>query len=383
LALFLPPASLEGAALFAWLAVFAVLLRFTMTFFQVPHLALGGELSSDYIERSSVMSYNNLFSYMTGGTFWLVSYALIFPATADYARGVLNPAGWPVFGIVGASSILLNLFASAHFTRKVIPRLPKAPPDLPAFRLRGVFQEMRLALRNSSYRALVLGLVFLSGTLGVHQTLNLHMQTYFWGLTSEQLTLFVVGGPIGFLGAFLLTAQLNLRLDKRPTIVLSALGTVIFGALPISLRLLGWFPGNDHPALIWLLVANAAFPIFFGAMLSITVMSCLADLVDEHELLTGRRQEGLFFSARTFFGKATSSIGHLLAGIGLDVIGFPENAVPGEVSSDVLFRLGIFYAPVAAIPGLISVYCYGLYRMDRRRHEEIVAELQERRRAER
>jgi Na+/melibiose symporter-like transporter len=378
LALFFPPAFLEDASLFGWLAVFAVLLRFSMTFFEVPHLALGGELSNDYIERTSVMSFNNLFSYLTGGAFWIVSYAFIFPATAEYARGVLNPAGWPVFGVIGATSILVNLLVSAHFTRQEIPRLPKAPVGLPTFRLTAVFDEMRGALGNRNYRALVLGLMLLSGTLGIHQTLNLHMHTYFWELTSEQLTLFVIGGPIGFWAAFLITARLNLRFDKRPTIVTAALGTALFGALPVGLRLLGWFPDNGHPALIWLLVANLSFPIAFGAILNITVMSCLADVADEYELTTGRRQEGIFYSARTFFGKATSNIGHLLAGIGLDVIGFPERAVPGEVAGDTLFRLGVFYAPIAAIPALISAWCYGLYGIDRKRHEGIAAELRAR-----
>jgi Na+/melibiose symporter-like transporter len=60
------------------------------------------------------------------------------------------------------------------------------------------------------------------------------------------------------------------------------------------------------------------------------------------------------------------------------VIGFPENAVPGQVPADILFRLGIFYAPIAAIPGLISAYCYGFYRIDRWRHAEIATELRER-----
>jgi Na+/melibiose symporter-like transporter len=381
LALFLPPQGLEGTALFAWLSVFAVGLRFSMTFFQVPHLALGGELSTDYIERSSVMSYNSLLSYTTGGAFWIASYAFIFPATAEYARGVLNPAGWPVFGIVGALTIAINLLVSAHFTRKEIPRLPKAPDDLPPFRLGGVLREIRGALRNPSYRALLLGLVFISGTAGIHQTLNLHLNTYFWGLTSEQLTLFVFSGPVGFVGAFVLTSRLNYRFDKRQTIVAAALGTVAFGLLPVSLRLLGWFPDNDHPALLWLLVGNAALPIFFSATLNISVMSGLADIADEHELATGRRQEGIFYSARTLFGKATSSIGHLLAGIGLDVIAFPEAAVPGSVPEDVLFRLGVFYGPIAAIPGLISAWCYGRYRIDRASHQRTAAALAERRAA--
>jgi Na+/melibiose symporter-like transporter len=324
------------------------------------------------------MSYNSLLGYLTGGGFWIVSYAFIFPATPDYARGVLNPAGWPVFAIVGASSILVNLLCSAHFTRKEIPRLAQAPVDLPRYRARTVLREMGGALRNRNYRALLLGLIFLSGTMGVHQTLNLHMQTYFWELTSEQLTLFVVGGPIGIFGAFVLAPILNRKLDKRPTIALAALGVVILAALPVALRLLGWFPDNDYPGLIWLLVAIAVFPLGFGAILNISVLSSLGDVADEHELETGRRQEGVFYSARTFFGKATSGIGHLLAGIGLDAIGFPANAEPGLVSDDVLFRLGVFYAPIAAIPGLISVYCYAGYRIDRARHAEISAEILER-----
>ena len=44
-------------------------------------------------------------------------------------------------------------------------------------------------------------------------------------------------------------------------------------------------------------------------------MSALADISDEHELNTGRRQEGIFYSARTFFAKVTNGIGHLIAGI--------------------------------------------------------------------
>ena len=40
------------------------------------------------------------------------------------------------------------------------------------------------------------------------------------------------------------------------------------------------------------------------AMLTISVLSALADIADEHELDTGRRQEGMFYAARTFFAQA-------------------------------------------------------------------------------
>jgi glycoside/pentoside/hexuronide:cation symporter, GPH family len=46
--LYSPPAALTGISLFLWFTVFAIFHRVAMTFYSVPHLALGSELSSDY-----------------------------------------------------------------------------------------------------------------------------------------------------------------------------------------------------------------------------------------------------------------------------------------------------------------------------------------------
>ena len=81
----------------------------------------------------------------------------------------------------------------------------------------------------------------------------------------------------------------------------------------------------------------------------------LADVTDEHELLTGRRQEGIFFAARAFFGKLTTGLGHLLAGIGLDAIAFPTGSKPGELDPETLFQFGVLAGPLTLLPGLVSI----------------------------
>jgi Na+/melibiose symporter-like transporter len=115
------------------------------------------------------------------------------------------------------------------------------------------------------------------------------------------------------------------------------------------------------------------------AMLMISALSALADVADEHELDTGRRQEGVFYAARTFFAKMSSGFGHVIAGVALDVIHFPTGAKPGEVAQDVVFKLGLLDGPVAALPAFISVIFYAAYRIDRRRHTEIQRQLATRR----
>ena len=107
-------------------------------------------------------------------------------------------------------------------------------------------------------------------------------------------------------------------------------------------------------------------------------MSALADIADEHELNTHRRQEGIFYAARSFFAKASSGLGHLLAGIAIDVIDFPVGAEPGTVDQEIIFKLGLIDGPIAVVPGVIAVFFYLQYNLTRERHAAIQARLQAR-----
>jgi GPH family glycoside/pentoside/hexuronide:cation symporter len=49
--LFAPPAGLTEMGLFWWLTIFSIATRTFMTFYSVPHMSLGAELTSDYDER--------------------------------------------------------------------------------------------------------------------------------------------------------------------------------------------------------------------------------------------------------------------------------------------------------------------------------------------
>ena len=104
-------------------------------------------------------------------------------------------------------------------------------------------------------------------------------------------------------------------------------------------------------------------------------MSALADIADEHELITGIRQEGVFYAARSFFSKTSNGIGHVIAGIALDLIAFPENAMPGEVPDEIIFNLGLIDGPFAMIWGLIAAFFYARYKITRESHLKVKEKL--------
>ena len=153
----------------------------------------------------------------------------------------------------------------------------------------------------------------------------------------------------------------------------------------VGLRLLDapWFPANGSALVLPLvMVVN-----FVGAMLAPPIFGSLnamfADIVDEHELETGHRREGVIFAARSFLIKAISSVGVVVGGWVIDWIDFPRGARAGTVPEDVLWDLGLYQAPLPSIFVFLAVILYSGYRLDRKRHAEILAALNQRRAAAR
>ena len=104
------PLLFAAFALFAWFLGWSISLRTFMTLYHVPHLALGGELSTSYTERSKIMSFNNFFGWIGGAGIFKVN-TLVFFATAGMAgNGLLNGESYPAFALAISLAIVTVLF---------------------------------------------------------------------------------------------------------------------------------------------------------------------------------------------------------------------------------------------------------------------------------
>ena len=146
--------------------------------------------------------------------------------------------------------------------------------------------------------------------------------------------------------------------------------SIFWGTAPVVLRLVGWLPANHTPLLFPLMVGHTIISVTLIIMFGIVQSSMLADIVEESELATGRREEGLFFAARTFAAKATSGIGTLFAGIALDLIQFPRGAAPGTVPAEAVFKLGVIYGPLLMVFYLLALGAMCFYRITRSGHDD-------------
>ena len=141
-----------------------------------------------------------------------------------------------------------------------------------------------------------------------------YMNIYYWEFRSEDIgNLILMGSFFGYISGFLFSARIHNRFDKRATIVTTAVTLSIFPAMPVILRLMGFFPENGSWMLLPAVATFGALAAASGSIINISVMSAIADIADENALKYGVRQEGILYSARTFFAKLDNSLGHGVA----------------------------------------------------------------------
>jgi Na+/melibiose symporter-like transporter len=377
-AVFNPPAGLSDLALAIWCSVCVSCMRWAMTFFHTPHLALGGELSPNYLERSKVMAYNSFFTWSGGAAVSYIALTFFFPRTPEFHNGLLNPEPWDEFARVMSVAIVVILFASAWFTRDRIPYLPKPAADTPKFSPAEFFKDVGKALTNVNYAWLLVGYFFLSMMLGLREGLRLYVYSFYWEISSSDLRLFIIGSFIGYATAFAFAAKMHGRFDKKRTAIWSALAYAVIPAIPIVLGQLGVLRA-DTPALLPILIAFATAGYAAVSVLQISIMSALADIADENELKHGLRQEGILYSTRALAAKFDQAIGTALAGFVITLIAFPDKATPGQVGPEILHNLALWDGVLASIPGVIAAFCYGRYRISREAYEQTRVALAKRR----
>jgi Na+/melibiose symporter-like transporter len=101
----------------------------------------------------------------------------------------------------------------------------------------------------------------------------------------------------------------------------------------------------------------------------IIVTSMLADVVEEVQVKTGRRAEGVLFAADSLLRKFSTSFAVALPGLLLNLVKFPRHATPGQVPASVLTHLAEIYLPLITVLYLCSTSLLMIYRGDRSRHE--------------
>jgi glycoside/pentoside/hexuronide:cation symporter, GPH family len=360
-------------ALFGYLVVVAIVTRTFITFYEIPSSALVPELTEDYDQRTSFISYRVLFGWAGGLAMLVLAYKVFLQPDATHKIGQLNETGYSRYGVTAAIVMFLAILISAAGTHRFIPQFRVPPAERKT--LGQYVREMADTLSNRAFLILMLSGIFFYMAVGLVFALNFYVLTYFWMLTSSQLSVIALATFVSVFLAFFVSPAISRRLGKKIASVVMFLFGLAISMMPLGLKFLGLFPANFSkdllPALWGFTVVSGIFTI--GA--SIMIVSMLADVVEESEAVTGRRSEGLFFAGSAFMQKVVTGFGLLASGLVLWAAGFPDNAVPGKVDPAIIDRFLLIYVPLDVVLFVIGFAVIWFFPITRESHRETLRTL--------
>jgi Na+/melibiose symporter-like transporter len=378
---FSPPHGLSENLLLAWLFGSVVVTNVSMSLFHVPWTALYAEFSDDYAERTSIVTWRYAVGTILAVAFTLAVYSFIFPKTAAYHFGQLNPHAYKLFAPVVALAVVATILVTTGLTQRDIPYLLQPVNKTPRFSLLRVWRDVASTFTNRNFLILFAGALLFAGIDGTTGTLSIYMSTYFWGLATEQLRWFTLAAS-GAFAAFAALGVIGRVFDKKLVLLVSFAALCIDGMGVIGLRLLHLLPPNGSTLLLVILVANETLRSFLGVLLGIMFVSMLADTIDMQELNTGRRQEGIFAAALAFSGKATAGVGAIIGGFMLEyMVHWPVHANPRTIDPHIVTRLGLVAGVLVPLLLVLPFALGTRYSITRASHARIREELDRRRKS--
>jgi len=372
--LFSPPEALKGAVLVIWMLVFTILVRLGLTAYGVPYYALSAELTTDYNERTSITAVREFANNFFNMILFIVAFMVFLPETPEFEDGMMNKAGYSPMVMFLAVMGILGAVIATYGTRHKVPDMRRYMDD-PRTSWKDTFAQIKIATDIKSFVWLCSGFGLILILYGTGSALSFYMGVYLWQFSQGEKLIVSLVPFISLIPAVLLATVLAAKLDKKPAVVFFSILYFLCSILPYAAFQLGLLPPLGSAGL--LIIICIASALGFSSLTAVVIItsSMLADVSDEMELATNKRQEGVLYAAYSFAQKMTFAIGTLIASVSLALIRFPDQANPSEVPQAQINGLALTAIAISLVFGLGAIYCFSKYSLSRKHHAEIQRQL--------
>ena len=374
---FYNPGIEDKGAVAVYATVSYVLLMTMYSFNNTPYSSLGGVMTADIRQRTSITSIRFVGSTIAQ----FVVQGLTLPLVAGLGGGD-DRRGWLYTVSLYAVVAFVCLIIAGVSARERI-----APPPQQDTNIR---RDMRSIFSDVPWRAMFVLTLFVFITLAVwgsamsfyfqdyadQQSLAHFLQRMGFDVTAEEaygvgFSLFnTVGALVQFVGVILLSNYLAARFGKRETFVVCLALTALFTAL-------FYLPQPDDISLMFVLCVLKSLAYAPTVPL---LWAMIGDVADHVEYRSHRRATGFCFSGVVFALKAGLGLGGAFAGLLLSAFGYVSGS--GDVQSWTAVQ-GIRWV-ASIIPALlfaVGVVALLFYPITKQFNERMQAELAERRNA--
>lgn len=361
------PRDWDGTAQFWYFLAMSLVFYTAVTMFEIPHGALGMEMTDDYHERTRLFSAKSLIGNVGAiitPWFYAMSHWDMFKGSGDEVDGMRRVS------YVAAAMVLVPAFACAFLCKeRHVEQVNKQDRE-------PLFVSLRRTGSNRTFLILV-GIVF-STVMGFNLVNGIanYIAIYFLygGDNDTASTLLGYNGTawaITSVAAVFPLMFMSKRIGKNRTMTTAIL--LMAGAQ--MLKIVCYNPSMPYLTMIPTVMLAAGMLMFF------TLASAMvADVCDEDELNSGTRSDGAYYSVFWWFMKMGMAIAYLIAGLIIEFAGFDQSLAIQSDRTMLLLRVFEIGLPIGLC--IVSLVLVRFYPLTEARAYEIKSQLDARRKTQ-
>lgn len=342
------------------------------TIYATPWVALGYELTDNYHERTRLMGTQNFIGQLA---YFIPPWLLVIMQSQTYFANMVEGAKGVAI-VIGAVVIILGILPAIFLRERQRPQgsgSPEQPLQLGALFI-GFFRDFLTTIRFLPFLQICLATFLVFNGFILIASFQTYVLIYYvsGGDQVEGAKLAGYAGTVATFSTFAVIAfvtWLGTRIGKqRAFLVSTGISAIGYG--------LKWFCYN--PEMPWLVMLPAPL-LAFGLGGLFTIMpAMMADIVDQDELNTGQRREGMYgaifwWVVKLGMAAALAGSGFLLNATGFDV------ALGGAQSERTVFLLRLFDTVIPAVASLIAMAVIASSGLTEARSRQIREQLDARR----
>lgn len=330
------------------------------TAINIPYGSMASAITDKPEERASLSTFRNIGATLAGMFIGTITPILVY--TLDSDGNQIVKGGNTFTMVAGMFSIfaLISYFICYKFTTERV-KMQTLKNDEPFFKSLG-----RL-LKNKALIGIIgtsLALVVLSLILGA---LNNYVFLDYYNNTSGLILINSINPLIGIFIVSPITLILGKKIGKKETIS----GCLLIGAL---IFLASYFirPDNMYTYVTLYIIGYTFAYVIFGVL----VWAAITDVIDDQEVKTGTREDGVIYSVYSFARKIGQAIAGGLGGYILTYINYDSLAVvqTKEVVESLYTSVTILPAICCVIAFIFLQFIYPLTKSKIARNNEILAQ---------
>ena len=353
---------------------FLLVVRLGLTVYGVPYYSLGAELSTDYNERTNIVSVREFYNTIFNLSVFFFGLLVFLPQTDQFEDGMMNAAGYKPMAITFAIVGMIGAIVAILGTRNKIDQI-NARGFGERSNWKKTFHELGSAARLPSFLWVSLGYGSALVLYGIGSALSFYLGVYLWQFSQVEKFLVAMTPILTFIPTVILASVLAAKWDKKPAALIFSSIYLLCHIFPYGFYLLGWFPeiGTQNTLVLICIFNGIGFMGLTGTI--VIAHSMMADVADEMAHKTSKRQEGILYSAFSFAQKMTFALGTMIAIISLMIINFPQQKERSEVTQNLIDGLAWVSLVNALIFGLLALWCFARYPLNRTKLAEIQSKL--------